>query len=77
MFLTAAAQERARRRSAELDADLAATAADLSRRDRLDASRAVDPFRQASDAIVLDSTTLDVDDVVDRLRELLTARPRA
>ncbi len=74
VFLTAAPQERARRRSAEQASDLAATAADLQRRDTLDASRPVDPFRQASDAVVLDSTALGIDEVVSKLRELLASR---
>jgi cytidylate kinase len=67
VFLTASPVERARRRSAEQDADLAATAEDLARRDRLDSTRTVDPFAQAEDAMVLDSTELGVDEVVDRL----------
>lgn len=71
VFLTASAQERARRRSAERSADLAATAADLERRDRLDSTRATDPLAQAADAVVLDSTTLDIDEVVAHLVALL------
>ena len=67
IFLTASAQERARRRSAEVAADLHATAADLERRDRLDSTRATDPLAQADDAVVLDSTSLDIDEVVSRL----------
>jgi len=67
IFLTASAQERARRRSAEVAADLHATAADLERRDRLDSTRATDPLAQADDAVVLDSTALDIDEVVSRL----------
>jgi cytidylate kinase len=77
VFLTAAADERARRRSAEQATDLAATAADLARRDRLDSSRRVDPLVQASDAVVLDSTSLGIDEVVSQLREMLAARTRA
>jgi CMP/dCMP kinase len=71
VFLTASADERARRRSAEQDADVAATAADLARRDRLDSTRATNPLAQAPDAVVLDSTALGVDEVVARLRNLL------
>jgi cytidylate kinase len=74
VFLTAAADERARRRSAEQATDLAATAADLARRDRLDSTRRTDPLAQASDAVVLDSTALDIDEVVSQLRELLDSR---
>jgi cytidylate kinase len=71
VYLTASAHERARRRSAETTAELAATAADLARRDQFDATRAADPLRQAPDAIVLDTTELGVDEVVARLRALL------
>ena len=67
VYLTASAAERARRRSAEDAADLAATAADLARRDRLDSTRAADPLAQADDAVVLDSTELGIDEVVARL----------
>ncbi|MDG4788104.1 (d)CMP kinase [Micromonospora sp. WMMD1102] len=74
VYLTASAEARARRRSTENAADVAATAADLARRDRLDSSRATDPLRQAPDAVVLDSTALGVDEVVARLHDLLTER---
>jgi cytidylate kinase len=74
VYLTASAAERARRRSAELAADVAATAADLARRDRLDSTRATDPLQQAADAVVLDSTELGVDEVVSRLNELLVSK---
>lgn len=71
VFLTASADARARRRSAEQATDVAATAADLARRDRLDSSRALDPLAQAPDAVVLDSTELGIDEVVHQLLELL------
>lgn len=74
VFLTAAAAERARRRSAEQAADLAATQADLARRDQADSTRAADPLAQADDAVVLDTTELGIDDVVDRLLALVRER---
>ncbi|GAA1774837.1 (d)CMP kinase [Luedemannella helvata] len=73
VYLTASAAERARRRSTEVAADLAATAADLQRRDTIDSTRAVDPLTQAADAVVLDSTELGIDEVVHRLTTLLEA----
>ncbi len=76
VYLTASAAERARRRSAQTAAGIAATEADLARRDRLDSTRAVDPLQQADDAVVLDTTGLDIDQVVDRLRALLDAAVR-
>lgn len=77
VFLTASAQERARRRSTEYAADLAATAADMDRRDRLDSSRMTHPLQQAEDAIVLDTTELGIDEVVSRLAHLAQAEARA
>jgi cytidylate kinase len=71
VYLTADVAERARRRSSENAANEAATAADLARRDRLDSTRAADPLRQAEDAVVLDTTALGIDEVVERLRRML------
>jgi cytidylate kinase len=76
VYLTASAVARAQRRSAEDAADVDATAADLARRDTLDSSRAIDPLRQADDAIVVDTTGLGIDDVVARLQELLDSKVR-
>jgi cytidylate kinase len=67
VFLTAAAATRAARRALETEAPVAATAADLARRDQLDATRAASPLAQAPDALVLDSTDLDPDAIVDRI----------
>ena len=74
VYLTASADARAQRRSAEYATDVTATAADLARRDRLDSTRAADPLQQASDAVVLDTTALSVDEVVSRLRDLLDGK---
>jgi cytidylate kinase len=71
VYLTASAAERGRRRSVESSGNLEATVADLARRDRLDSSRTADPLRRADDAVVLDSTTLGIDEVVARLRALV------
>lgn len=76
VYLTASAAARAQRRSAEDATDVAATEADLARRDRLDSSRTADPLRQADDATVVDTTGMGVDEVVAHLRDLLTARAR-
>lgn len=66
LFITASPLERARRRHAErraagIEEDLAATLADLARRDRLDSERAVSPLRQAADALLVDTTGMDSD----------------
>ena len=77
VYLTASAAARARRRSAEDAADLAATEADLARRDTFDSSRAADPLRQADDAVELDTTGLGIDQVVERLLDMLNAKVRS
>ena len=74
VYLTASSAARAARRSAEDAADVKATEADLARRDKLDSSRAVDPLRQASDAIEVDTTGIGIDEVVAYLLNLLNSK---
>jgi cytidylate kinase len=74
VYLTASPAARAQRRSAENSADVAATEADLTRRDQLDSSRATDPLRQASDAVEVDTTGMDVDEVVAYVLKLLNSK---
>ena len=69
IFVVAAAEERARRRAAELTAagqavDEAAVLADILRRDARDMQRAVAPLKPAPDAHLLDTTHLDIDAAV-------------
>ncbi|WP_159941038.1 MULTISPECIES: (d)CMP kinase [unclassified Nocardiopsis] len=65
LFLTASAEARAQRRSREVrTSDVAATQADLVRRDRLDSSRVHSPLRQTADATELDTTGLTLDEVI-------------
>jgi cytidylate kinase len=74
VYLTASESERARRRAGELGsatAELGAVQDDLHRRDQLDSSRATSPLTQASDAIVLDTTEMDIDSVVDHLVDMV------
>jgi CMP/dCMP kinase len=81
IFVTAAPEERARRRAAELRAqgeivDAADVLADILRRDQRDRTRAIAPLKPATDAHLLDTTTLDIDqavtqaiDIVERVRK--------
>lgn len=71
VYLTASAEARAARRSAEDATDVTATQADLERRDKLDSSRTADPLRRAGDAIEVDTTGMSIDDVVAHLQNLL------
>ena len=77
VYLTAAPEARAQRRAGQLGitepAEIAELAADLRRRDEFDSSRADSPLRPAADAIVVDSTDLDQQGVVDRVVELATS----
>jgi cytidylate kinase len=74
IYLTAAPEVRAQRRAGQLgirsEAEVAALAEDLRRRDEYDSSRADSPLRPAEDAVVVDSTHLDRRAVVDRVVEL-------
>jgi cytidylate kinase len=69
VFLTADAATRARRRSRQdglgtAGDQVASTEAELARRDAADAGRAASPLQQAPDATVVDSSALDIDQVV-------------
>ncbi len=71
-FLSAAPEERARRRQAEMAArgdtvDLDALLRALAERDRRDADRNLAPMRPATDAVELDSTGRSLHEVVDRM----------
>ena len=72
IFLTASVDERARRRYEELikkgqPANLEAVRADMIFRDKNDSSRALAPLVKVADAIEIDSTTLSIDEVVEKI----------
>jgi cytidylate kinase len=67
VFLTASAEERARRRALELGADPQTVRAELILRDTRDSTRAHSPLRPAPRAVTLDTDGLDVDEVVQRV----------
>ena len=65
IFLTASAEDRARRRTEELrqkgtPADYSQVLADMVARDRQDTERAIAPLRAAADAVRLDTTGLEI-----------------
>ena len=79
VFLTASAEERARRRHKQLkekglSVNLAALSAEISERDRRDATRGVAPLVACADAVVIDSTDLGIDAVVDKVLALARER---
>jgi len=77
VYLTAAPEVRAQRRAGQLGltepTEIDALAADLRRRDEYDSSRADSPLRPAADAVVVDSSELDQQAVVDRVVALAEA----
>jgi CMP/dCMP kinase len=82
VFLTASAEERARRRNDQniangLGDDYEAVLADVQRRDRLDSTRAVSPLRAADDAVVVDTSDMSESEVIDHLVSLVKQRAGA
>ncbi len=75
IFLTASAEERARRRFAELkDTDgvtFESILADIIKRDENDMNRAVSPLKQADDAVLVDTTDMTIDEVIALLMKMI------
>ena len=79
IFLTAAPEARARRRTLELhqrgqDADFDEILREIRRRDEQDENRPVAPLRQAEDAVLLDTTNLDLKGSLEALLTLVRER---
>lgn len=79
IFLTASAEERAQRRYKQLigkgiDAILPDLLRDLKERDERDSLRAISPLKPAEDATVLDTTNLDLDQVIAQVMALVRAK---
>ena len=82
IFLTASAEERARRRNDQniasgLGDDYEAVLADVKRRDHLDSTRAVSPLRAADDALVVDTSDMTETQVIVHLLEFVKQRAGA
>lgn len=76
VFLTASADERAKRRYLELiskghDVTLGRLLSDIKERDERDMNREVAPLKPAEDAYLLDSTELDADEVLGKLLDFV------
>lgn len=71
IWLTASPQERARRRAAELGLDVETVLRDQALRDERDATRDHSPMEPAPDAVEVDTTGLDIDQVVAKIVELV------
>lgn len=76
IFLTASVEERAKRRVAQmkekgLEADIESVKQDIIYRDKNDSSRSFAPLKQADDAVLLDTTELDFEQVVGEVLDLI------
>ena len=71
VFLTASPEERARRRAAQIGADVATVLQEQAIRDERDATRAHSPLVAAPDAVQLDTTGLTLDEVIARVVALV------
>jgi cytidylate kinase len=80
IFLTASAEERARRRVAQnLERGVGSTnyeevLADIVKRDELDSSRETSPLKPAEDAVLVDSTDASIDQIIARICDLARSR---
>ena len=79
VFLTASPEARAERRYKQLiekgfDANLSSLCTDIAERDERDARREVSPLRAADDALLIDTTTMSIDQVVRRVHGYLQER---
>jgi len=82
IFLTASAEERARRRYLQLkargdDVNLASLLEEIRERDERDTQRAVAPLKPADDAVQLDSTTLSIEEVLQKILSEVAERDLA
>ena len=79
IFLTASSRVRAERRYRELqekgiEADLKTIQRDIEERDHRDMTRETSPLRQAEDAVVIDSSMMTVDEVIQNILDLIQSR---
>lgn len=74
IYLTADPGERARRRATELGGDQGTVLAEQTLRDERDSARQHSPLQAAADAMVLDTTGMAIQQVVERIVELAQAR---
>ena len=76
IFLTASAEVRAKRRTDELlakgqQADFAQTLKDIQQRDYQDTHRPIAPLKQAADAVLLDTSDMNIPQVVEAMQKII------
>ena len=79
IFMTASVEERAMRRHIENEkrgftTSLEQLKAEIAERDRADSEREVSPLRQAEDAVLIDTTSMSIADVAEKISELAEKR---
>lgn len=79
IYLTASSKERARRRWTELkekgaDTDIDTIEKDIIERDRRDMTREISPLKQAEDAVYMDTSDMAIDEVTDKIIDLVHSR---
>jgi CMP/dCMP kinase len=79
VFLTASAEERAKRRYKQLihkgeGVNLRALLAEIQARDERDTNRPVAPLKSAEGALILDSTSMTIDEVQDAILAYIRSR---
>lgn len=76
IFLTASIEARSLRRTMELEAkgeavDLERIKQEMAQRDKQDSERAIAPLKQAADAVLVDTSTMSIESVLDRLESIV------
>lgn len=79
IYLTASSKERARRRALELTqkgiaCDAEAIEKDINERDERDKNREIAPLKQAEDAVYLDTSDMNIEEVVDAILTIVKER---
>lgn len=74
IYLDASAEVRARRRAFQTGEDPDEVLADLNRRDHLDSTREVSPLTVPDGAVVIDTSDMALDDVVDRVLDVIASK---
>ena len=78
VYLTASSAERARRRFLELqakgeNADIVQIEKDIVERDHRDMTREISPLKQADDAVLVDSSDMSIEEVVNKIMSIINA----
>ncbi len=81
IFLTASARERALRRARDLEAsgykvDIDELEKEIATRDQIDSTREMAPLQQAADAILMDTSDMSFNEVVDKIKEYILQTQR-